>query len=183
MWCNGIMKKIRLIIPLLMVIFISSLSACGFKPRSPNDIPPQLRILYLDAPNPYDPLVVQLSRTLRALNVHLTQTREAAPVTLRIGHIGWETVIPTILYSSNATTYSYTLSVDFVVETQDGRTIKGPANLTLTRSLLQNANQVYTPNATRLMKQEMTRTMVTLIYNYLVTGLAPPPPRVREKGA
>ncbi|MBW5802390.1 hypothetical protein FIV31_01320 [Coxiella endosymbiont of Ornithodoros amblus] len=177
------MKKIRLIIPLLMVIFISStLPACGFRPRSPNDVPPQLRILYLDAHNPYDPLVVQLSRTLRALNVHLTQTREAAPVTLRVSHISWETAIPTILYSSNATTYSYTLSVDFVVETRDGRTIKGPRNLTLIRSLLQNPNQVYTPNAAHLMKQEMTRTMVTLIYNYLVAGLAPPPPRIRKRG-
>ena len=178
------MKKIRLIIPLLMLIFISSsLSACGFKPRSPNDIPSQLRILYLDAPNnPYDPLVVQLSRTLHALNVHLTQTREAAPITLRISHIDWETVIPTILYISNTTTYSYALSVDFVVETQDGRTIKGPGNLTLTRSLLQNTNQVYTLNATRLMKREMTRTMVTLIYNHLVAGLALPPPGIRKRG-
>ena len=167
------MMKKTWIVTLLIIVFISSsLSACGFKPRSPSDISPNLSTLYIDAPNPYDPLVVQLSQTLRALDVHLTKTRKVAPVVLQISNIGWKPVIPSLLYINNATTYSYTLSVDFIVETSDRLKIRRSKNLTLTRSLLQNANQVYTQNATRLMRLEMTRTMVILIYNYLISAMS-----------
>ena len=164
------MMKKTWIVPLLIIIFISSssLSACGFKLRSPSDISPHLSTIYIDAPNPYDPLVIQISQTLRALNVHLTKTRKVASVVLKITDIGWETVIPSLLYINNATTYSYTLSVNFIVETSDGLKIRRSKNLTLTRSLLQNANQIYTQNAICLMKLEMTRMMTMLIYHYLI---------------
>ena len=167
------MKKIPIIIIyMLIIIFISSgLFSCGFRSRSPNDIPPHLRILYLDVSDSYDPLVIQLSKTLRALDVHLTKTRETAPITLRMSHIKWKTMIPSILDSNNATTYSYTLSVDLIIETKDNRPIKIPKHLSITCALLQNTNQLYTPNATNLMKKEITHMMVKLVYNYLITAI------------
>lgn len=167
-------NKIRAIFILLIgTLICSTVAGCGFKPRSSNDIPPYLRILYIDSPNPYDPLSIQLSRTLQALNVHLTKTREDAPVILRIININWEPLIPDILYSSTATLYTYLLSVNFDLETVNGQILMDPKNLTLRHRLIQNANQIYTPNATRLMKQEMIRKMVSLIYKDLVTF--PPP--------
>ena len=167
------MKKIPIIIIYMLIIILinNGLLSCGFKPRSSNDIPPRFRVLYLDSSNSYDPLVIQLSRTLRAFNVHLTKTRETAPVTLQINYIRWKIVIPAILYSSNATTYFYTLSVGLILKTQDGQPIKKLKNLTITCSLLQNSNQMYTPNATNLMKLEMTHMMIKLIYNYLTTAM------------
>ncbi|WP_100622925.1 LPS assembly lipoprotein LptE [Candidatus Coxiella mudrowiae] len=173
-------NKIRAIFILLIgTLICSTVAGCGFKLRSPNDIPPYLCILYIDSPNPYDLLTIQLSRTLQALNVHLTKTREDAPVILRIININWEPLIPAILYSRTATFYTYLLSVDFDLETVNGQILMGPKNLTLRRRLIQNANQIYTPNATRLMKQEMTRTMVSLIYKDLVTFPHPSPPHRR----
>ena len=168
------MMKKTWIVPLLIIIFISSssLSACGFKLRSPSDISLHLSTLYIDAPNPYDPLVIQISQTLRALNVHLTKTRKVASAVLQITDIEWETVIPSLLCINNATTYSYTLSVNFIVETSDRLKIRRSKNLTLTHSLLQNANQIYTRNATCLMKLEMTRMMAMLIYNYLIVVMS-----------
>lgn len=111
------MKKIFVIIIYIVIIaFISSnIFSCGFQFRSPNEIPPCLRILYLDSPDPYDPLVIQLSRILRALNVHLTNSH-IAPMTLRIIQIEWKTTIPSVLYSNNAITYSYSLNVNLVIE-------------------------------------------------------------------
>lgn len=152
----------------LVFLFCSTLIGCGFKPRLRDDIPPYLHILYIDSPNPYDPLTVQLSRILEALNVRLTKMKNIAPVTLRIIHIKWEPLIPVILYSSTTTPYTYLLSVDFDLETRNRKILMGPKNLTLRRFLIQNTNQIYTPNATQLMEQEMTRTIASLIYKNLV---------------
>ena len=165
------MKKLQFIISILITTFIcSTLTACGFRPRSARDIPPPLRTIYLDTPNPYSQLTVQLRRTLQAVDVHVTKTAQAAPVTLRIINSRWSYYIPTILYSGNATKYSYTLTVTFALETRNGKVAVGPKTLGYTRTLLQNANQVYTPNATRLMKREITHTMVTLIYDFLISN-------------
>ena len=150
-----------------LIFLCSTLIGCGFKPRSPNDISPYLHILYIDSPNPYDPLVVQLSRSLKALNVRLTKIKENAPVILRIINIKWEPLIPAILYSSTTTSYTYLLSIDFDLETRNRKILMGPKNLTLRRLLIQNVNQIYTPNATRLMKQEMIRTTISLIFKDL----------------
>lgn len=140
---------------------------CGFKKRSSNDIPYYLHTLHIESANPYDPLTIQLVRTLQALNVHFTKTRKGALI-LRISNISWMPPMPTIFYSSIATPYTYVLKVNFDLETVNGK-ILITKTLTLRRQLIQTPSQVYTPNATQLMKQEMTRTMVSLIYKYLVT--------------
>ena len=153
---------------LISVIICSTLAGCRFILRSSNGIPSYLRVLYINSPNPYSLFTVQLSRTFQALKVRLTETRESAPVILRIIDINWEPFIPAILYSSTVTPYTYLLSVNFDLETRSGQILIGPRNLILRRQLIQNANQIYTPNATRLMRQEMTRMMVSLIYKELV---------------
>ena len=156
---------------LLMGILICGvLTACGFNPRSPTDnIPQQMRVLYLDSSNPYHPLVVQLHRTLQALNVQFTQFRKNSPVILRINDINWNAIIPPIMSTTNTITYTYVLHVTVALETKEGKRIRGPHTFSLSRTLVQNNTQLYTPNATRLMKREMTRTMVDLIYHYLTT--------------
>lgn len=155
---------------LLMGILICGvLTACGFKPRSPSDIPQQMRVLYLDSSNPYHPLVVQLRRTLKALNVQFTQFKKNAPVILQINGINWNAIIPPIVSTTNTITYTYVLHVTVALETKEGKRVRGPHTFSLSRTLVQNNAQLYTPNATRLMKREMTRTMVDLIYHYLTT--------------
>lgn len=163
-------SKTRTLCMLLISIFICSTLGCGFKPRSSKDIPSYLHILYIDSPNPYDPFTVQLNRIFKALNVYSTSTGgKNAPIIFRIINVNWEPLVPAILYSSTATSYTYLLSVNFDLETRSGQILMGPRNLTLRRRLIQNTNQIYTPNATRLMRQEMTKTMVSLIYRELVT--------------
>ncbi|WP_264435508.1 LPS-assembly lipoprotein LptE [Coxiella endosymbiont of Dermacentor marginatus] len=162
-------SKTRTLLILLIGIFICSILGCGFKLRSSKDIPFYLRTLYIDSPNPYDSFTVQLKRTFKALNIHLTRTGgENAPIVFRIINVNWNPLIPAVLYSSATTSYTYLLSVNFDLETRSGHILMGPKNLTLRRRLIQNTNQIYTPNATRLMKQEMIKTMVSLIYRELV---------------
>lgn len=161
------MTKVKLFLFFLIGTVIFNLAGCGFHSQTIQDIPPQLRTIYLDSPNPYSPLTVQLRRTLKSINVHITQTAQAAPVTLRIISNNMTPNIPSIIYSGNATSYSYTLKTTFEIAKRNGEIIFGPKTLHISRSVLQNANQVYTPDATDLLKRELTRSMVTLIYNQI----------------
>ena len=156
---------------LLMGILICEiLTACGFKPRSTSDITQQMHVLYLNSSNPCHPLVVQLRRTLQGLNVQFTQFRKNAPVILWINNIHWNAVIPPIVSITNAITYTYVLHVTVGLKTKEGKIILDPRTFSLSRTLVQNNTQLYTPNATNLMKREMIGTMVDLIYHYLTTA-------------
>lgn len=161
--------KRKLIIILLSTSLALLLTGCGFKPRSPEDVPPALRVLYLDSPNPYAPLTVQLERALKALKVRFVNSPHEAPVTLRIVSNAFTYTLPNIVNSGMAYTYSYRLFVTYELENAKGTIIYGPRRINISRSLLQNANQLYTPNATQLMKQEVTRTTVLLIYYDLIS--------------
>lgn len=152
---------------LISILICGILTACGFKPRSINDITQQMHVLYLDSSNPYHPLVIQLRRTLQGLNVQFTQFRKNAPVILRVNDINWNTVVPPIISITNIITYTYVLHVTVALETKAGERIRGPRTFSLSRTLVQNNIQLYTLNADRLMKREMIRTMVDLVYHYL----------------
>ena len=144
------------------------LTACGFSPRSANNLSPDLHLIYIDTPNPDSPFIAQLERTLQSANVRLVNDIDDAPVTLHLTS-QWSYDIPTILNSGYATTYTYTFSTTYQLQTPTGTVITDPKNISVTRSLIQNANQVYTPEATELMKREITRTVVILLYHDLTS--------------
>ncbi|AJC50636.1 Rare lipoprotein B [Coxiella endosymbiont of Amblyomma americanum] len=163
------LDKIRVIFLILISVLIcNALVGCGFQPRLSGDVPSCLRSIYIDSSQFCDPLIIQLRKTLQALTVHITKQKETALVILRIIDIHWKPLIPNILYSNGTTSYIYLLSVDFDLETRNGKILIGPKNITLQRHLIQNISQVYTPNANQLMKKEMVEAMVSLIYRVLI---------------
>lgn len=161
------MKTIVTLIACIGIALV--LTACGFAPRSASEVPPQLHVLYLDSSNPYSPVAVQLQRTLQSVNVHFVNNMKDAPVTLHISSENFTYTIPTILDSSNAASYSYTIKVVYRLQTSTGKIITDPKTVAITRSLIQNANQVYVPNAAALMKGEITRTVVIVLYHDLMS--------------
>lgn len=154
----------------LGIIMGGVLVGCGFHSRSPSNIPPQLRTVYLDTPNPYSHLSMQVRRTLESLNVHLVKSQKKAPVTIHIISSTMTHDTPTIFYSGNAVSYTYSFSVKLELLSKDGKNITGSTTLNISRSLLQNANQVYTPEATAMMERQLTTIMTSLIYNYLTSA-------------
>ena len=161
-------QKLKRSFFLFVVIFACCFfSGCGFKQPSASDIPTELRVLYIDSLNPYSLLTIQLSRMLTSLNVHITRTEKTAPLILRIFDTRLSYDIPPITYSGNAASYNYTLTTSFELVMRNGKRILGPNELSVSQSLLQNTNQVYAPNATTLMKRELTPLLVTAIYNQL----------------
>ena len=154
----------------LVAIIGTQLISCGLHARSSSDIPAELRTLYLESPNLDIPLLVELKRTLQSLGVHFTDSPASASVILRITNYTYSHDTPTLIYSGNATAYTYSLTVTFLLLKRDGKTvIFNPTHLDTSGSLLQNANQVYTPNATVLMERQLTRTMTLTLLNYLIS--------------
>ncbi len=153
----------------LLLGLITLLStACVFHPRSSDTLPLPLHTLYLKSSHPYEPLTISLKRYLAALKVHWTQQPDHHLI-LNISRIDWgETNYP-LLYSGNATTYNYSLTVTLSLQTSEHRTIVGPKTLRVSRPLPKNVNQLYTPNAELFMQQALTHHMVVLIYHYLIS--------------
>lgn len=154
---------------LLFFLLMSSLIAgCGFMPRSGDELPALFRVMYLDLENPDSSLSAQLKRRLKAAHVQCVNSSSQALTLLHIHNVQWIYNPPPILFSGYAVTYTYTIHVDFSVTTPQGKILLGPKQLTVTRHLTQNANQVYVPEAEPLMKKEMIRTLVNLIYSQLL---------------
>ncbi len=155
----------------LILIFITTLllSGCGFHSHSPKDVPVLLKTLYIDSYNPYNPVTVQVTRMLQGLNIHIVNDPADAPLTLRIRRNIWTPDVPTIIFSGNAHSYSYTLTTKFSLITRDGKYIISPTSVSSASSVLLNSNQVYAPNATALMKSEIVRTISISIFNSLVS--------------
>ena len=69
--------------PIFRILFIAAismvLSSCGFKPRSSDDISPNLHTMYLDTNEVSEQITADTARMLTALGVKLVQTESEAP--------------------------------------------------------------------------------------------------------
>lgn len=160
---------------LCFYFFIFFLSSCGFTVKTHN-LPPSLRILSLETANPKDPLSVELGRTLTAMGIKIADT---SPTILYVSDVTWDKPIPSIVYSGNAIQLTYILNASFSLITGDKKIRIGKKHLTITKTLTQNVNQVYVPEAFSMLQREMIHEMAILIANQLFIipqrSKSPPP--------
>jgi outer membrane lipopolysaccharide assembly protein LptE/RlpB len=154
--------------PIFRILFIAAismvLSNCGFKPRSSDDISPNLHTMYLDTNEVSEQITADTARMLTALGVKLVQTESEAPVTLSLSKSKINTEMPVVLYSGISTTYTYTLSLDISLSTHNHQSIIKDHTITTSRSLTYNTNQTGTPIFSPVIRRELNRNMVNLIY-------------------
>lgn len=146
------------------------ISGCGFQFRNPNDLPSQLHTIYLSSTRPNDMLIIQLQRTLEALNVHFVNSPDKAPVTLKISNISYQHNNPNVI--STITAISYLVSLDATVTLLDSnnKPILPPYQLHVARNVILNTNQILIPNILRDAAHNLTREGVNLIYYWLTTA-------------
>src|SRR5580765_4776974 len=75
-------KKLAIFFILLYSLFL--LTSCGFHLRGPTPLPPPLKSLYLQTPDPYGQLTRNLKRSLRMSGVELSSTPAGAKTVLVI---------------------------------------------------------------------------------------------------
>lgn len=122
--------------------FLLQLAACGFHLRGQEPLPPQLKHLYLQTGNPYDPLAKELETVLRSAGVVLVQDAQDAPVTLQILSAGMSQQITGQGASGQLTAYLLSYSVTYQLLDVHGRVIQEPQTVTTTRPYSISANQV-----------------------------------------
>lgn len=160
---------IKKILRIFSVVFlVGSLAACGFHLRSANELPPELRHLYLDTPNPNGPFSAQLAQLLKGMCAEILPNAQSAPLTLHIEQAAFVANQPNVISSSVVTTYTYNYNVQFSIENKLGKTVVPTTGLSVAQSIYAAPNQMLTGTATSARVENSLRTQVLQL---LVTQL------------
>ncbi len=142
------------------------LSGCGFHLRGEGTVPPEMKVLYLEAPNPYDRFIVELRDNLDGMGVHLVPSPGIAPVTLQILNATFSKDLTTV--SSNTLVRTYTLRFVVVFQLTDvkGRGIYGPITVATTANYTTNDNQLLGDTQTlETERYQMQREIIFKLFN------------------
>jgi len=156
------MKKL-----LLVVLLALSCVSCYWHLRNPNEVPPQLKVLYLDADNVDSHFYLQLVNLLKSMQITLVKTPQQAPYTLHAYHYSLEHNNPIVVTTNVAITYTYTLLVTVSITDPGGKIVVPPHTVMTTRDVTVNTNQIFTINTTSIFQEELQREAIDLIYYWL----------------
>ncbi|HVV67794.1 MAG TPA: LPS assembly lipoprotein LptE [Gammaproteobacteria bacterium] len=162
-------KYLRLtVLYMLLGILLCSLSACAFKLRNRNELPPQLHVLYLKADDPYGAFESNLRASLQSSGIMLSDTAAEAPVTLHVLKPQLTYAAGTIGTSNQTRIYAVTYKVAMILEDADGKQLLSPMLLSDTRNLVLSANQlIRSNNQLSKLEQEMYRDIISQLFNRL----------------
>jgi LPS-assembly lipoprotein len=154
-------------IALIASVFL--LTACGFHLRGQNELPPELKNLYLQSSNPYGQLELILKNTLDSMGVNLADSPQGAPVTLNIIRADLSHDNPNVVSSDQATIYNFTNTCTFtLIRNKTKSQIIVPQTISFTRQLTLQPNEILeTSSEVDTLKDEMQRDMVSRILNVL----------------
>lgn len=160
------MKKISLLLFTLFCTLI--LSGCGFHLRQGQALPPILHNMYVQSVEPYGAFTLNLKETLRANDVTLAPSLKSSTATVDISNISFSHNSATAYSSAQANVYTFTLSVNFTVNTKSGKTLLHSQTVSATRSLTFSPNEVLeSSNQVSTARQEMEQEVIVKILNIL----------------
>jgi LPS-assembly lipoprotein len=117
----------KIITQLFFIVFICfTLTDCGFHLRGDEMIPPQMRVLYLASPNPYDPFIVQLRNSMKSKKIVITDTPQQALLTLQILNVAFNQRLTSMSANTQVRTYVLSYDVSFQLINAHGQVIYGP---------------------------------------------------------
>jgi LPS-assembly lipoprotein len=165
------MKHKVSVIILLSIISLFNLTACSaFHLRGQNELPPALRVLYVQTDDPYGLFTATLRTTLRSSGVTLVDSPALAKVTLNVSKPLLANRGVTIGSSNQTRIYSVSYSVNYVLTASDGKPILPAQTLTTSRTLTLSPNQLLeSNNQLVLLEQEMQRELINQLFNRLTS--------------
>ncbi|NCX93608.1 MAG: hypothetical protein EBX40_02905 [Gammaproteobacteria bacterium] len=128
------------------LLLIVGFAGCGFHPRQPLVLAPDLENMYIDSKNPNGTLVQALIQELHANDVYVSKTPQIASAILRITQSNQANQATGFIGASQASIYTLTNSVTFEVIARDGTKLYGPVTL--------RASQDYSTNATQSLSND-----------------------------
>ena len=154
----------------LFFIFLSclALTQCGFHLRGEQMVPPQMHLLYLESPNPYDPFIVQLRNRLKSMKVEMTSMPQQAPLILQILNVAFTQRLTSMSANTQVRTFVISYDVSFQLVNARGQVIYGPIIVassisysTSDTQLLGDAQQL------DLKKKHMLQDIIMKIFNHI----------------
>ena len=141
-----------------------ALASCGFTLRSQNDIPAQMRQLYLQSNTPYAQFESSLRQTLTLLKVNVVSTPTGAPITLGILSTSFNYSAPNLSTSTQAQSFTYTYTVTFQVLTNKGKILLPPKTIYATGILILQPNEILGSNVeTNILEQQLQQSCLNQI--------------------
>lgn len=142
------------------------LAGCGWQLRGAGLVPEGLETLHITSRDPYSPLVVELTRTLRAANVQVTESAAEAPYALAI--LDQRSGVRTATVNANARVSEQELSeeVEFLIADRDGNVLLPRSTVMVERVFeYDETNVLATRDEEQLIRAEMRRDLVSQILN------------------
>ena len=144
-------------------------SGCGFHMRSASTFQPQLKTIYFSSSKAYSALSIQLKGLLTAMGAKLVNHPSDARYALIITRDFFTNSRPDVVDTTLPTTINYSYSATATIkDTQLNKTVATQSFFT-SQTLVLNVNQVYTANANELVKQQLNRRIISLIYYWLIS--------------
>jgi LPS-assembly lipoprotein len=162
----------RFLLSGLILLLMLCCSGCYWHLRNPQEVPPQLKVLYLRAETVDSHFNLHLVNLLRSMKIELAKTPGAAPLTLhaykyRLWHNN-----PPVSSTNVAITYMYILTVTVSVTDAQGKIVLPPRAISVSRSVTIQTNQIFTINSTSVFQEELQREAINLIYYWLISDRA-----------
>lgn len=155
---------------LICVLFLTlCCTGCYWRLRNPSEVPPQLKVCYLDAKNLDNHFNLQLLNLLESMKISLVKAPQMAALTLRVYDYHLKHNTPPASSTNIAITYTYTLTVAASITDSHGRVVVPPHIFTTSRDVTVNTSQLFAINSTTIFEQELQRETITLIYYWMTS--------------
>lgn len=130
----------------LFIILILVLNSCSFQPRGHTQLSPYLHKLYLTSNNPNSQFYRYLRESLQMSGIQLNEKASDSNLVLTILNETLHQQLLSIGTNNQTRQYNVSLTISYSLSTHKGINILGPEQLTETRSVTIQSNQILGDN-------------------------------------
>lgn len=162
--------SLKTVSTVVMLLALAGLSACGFKLRGYQPLPPilQTQSIYIDSRNPYDLLAQLLTQILDSVHAKRVSSAENAVFILKVYNESFHSRPLSDSASSETKEYLLNYTVTYEIIHHDGRLLYGPKTITTARHYMVNETQVLSSgNAQNSLRAEIQRDAAYQMLNQL----------------
>ncbi|PIZ03719.1 MAG: hypothetical protein COY58_07745 [Gammaproteobacteria bacterium CG_4_10_14_0_8_um_filter_38_16] len=159
----------KYIIALTVIIFSLLSVGCGFHARTNASFPAELKRFYFSSERPYTVLSIQLKQLLKSMGAVRVKKPSEAKFTILITRDHFAYNRPDVVNSTLPTAMNYSQTVKISIIENLNHTMIASQLFTTSQSLTLNAGQIYTINENNLIKSELNRNLISLIYYWILS--------------
>lgn len=158
------------IMTLMIVATCFLMAGCGLHARTNASFPAELKQFYFSSERPYSIISIQLKQLFKSMGAVLVPHPTEAKFTILISRDHFAYNRPDVVNSSLPTTMNYSQTAKISIIENKNNDVIASQLFTTSQSLTLNAGQIYTTNANDLIKQELNRDLISLIYYWILSS-------------